>query len=82
MSKLRRKKFWTFAAVLGCGTVLDLVTPGIIPRGCADYMVVNLVTAFDVCSVINCDGGTYFDFCNPASPFFTDCPNQYATTEP
>jgi hypothetical protein len=45
-----------------------------VPGGCRDYAVQQAATAFDICSVVNCTGGSYFDFCYP-TPLFMDCPN-------
>jgi hypothetical protein len=61
---------WIALLICGAGTAFQ-----ILPRGCLDYTVVQLVQAFNVCSVINCSGGTFFNFCPPNSQgFFADCP--------
>lgn len=68
MSPTRRKLLAT-AALLGAATVFQ-ATPG----GCARFAVVSGLTAIDFCSILNCQGGTFFDFCEPV-PLLIDCPN-------
>lgn len=70
-----RKKIWAAALVVGAGVVFQLV-----PTGCRNYAFSTAATAFDICSVVNCSGGTYFDFCYPV-PIFADCPNRGQTDE-
>ena len=60
---------WALLAALSVGTTLQVGT-----NGCADYWSVMALDSFDFCSVFNCSGGTFFDFCNPV-PLLMDCPN-------
>jgi hypothetical protein len=59
MSSFRRK-FTTMAAVLGSATVFQLL-----PTNCAQFFVQGATAAFDFCSVLNCTGSSFFDFCDP-----------------
>jgi hypothetical protein len=68
MSILRRRKLLAAVLACGAGTLFQFY-----PRGCADYGIMQAVSTFDFCSVINCTGSTYFDICNP--PLLMDCPN-------
>lgn len=74
MSHVRKTKLWAAIVALGAATVFQ------VPGGCQDYYANFMVSSFDFCSVFNCSGGTYFDFCSPDS-LFLDCP-QVATTQP
>ena len=73
MSIFRSKKLWAVIAACGCGTMFNVA-------GCTNYWITAGVTGFDVCSVINCTGSTFFDFCQ-GEGLFIDCPNT-GTTEP
>jgi len=73
MSILRRRKWLAAALAVGAGTMFQFY-----PRGCVDYGVLQAVSSFDFCSVINCTGSTYFDICNP--PLLMDCPTTTTTT--
>ena len=79
MRIMRNRKLWAAILACGTGTVFQLV-----PRGCVDYGVVMATQAFNICSVINCTGGQYFDFCSGAGPygsgFLMDCPQTSTTT--
>jgi hypothetical protein len=74
MSLARNKKLWAAIAILGTGTVLQ-----VLPRGCAQYYTQLTLTSFDFCSVFNCQGGTFFNLCEPR-PILADCPNVTTTT--
>ncbi len=67
MSFVRNKKLRALALVCGAGVLFQL------PGGCVDYYFGAMVEAFDICSVLNCEGGTFFDLCSPV-PLFWDCP--------
>ncbi len=74
MSIVRNKRLWAAIAVLGAGTVFQ-----VLPRGCAQYYTQLSLTSFNFCSVFNCQGGTFFNLCEPR-PVLADCPN--VTTTP
>jgi hypothetical protein len=69
MSVVRNKKLWAVIAACGIGTVFQAL-----PSGCAEYYTQLALTSFDVCSVLNCEGGTFFNFCQPRA-ILADCPN-------
>jgi hypothetical protein len=76
MSILRNRKLMALAVALGTGTVFQYV-----PTGCGQYGAALGASAFNWCSVFNCTGGGYFNFCSP-NPVFVDCPNTPTTTTP
>jgi hypothetical protein len=76
MSIVRRKRFWVAAAILGAGTVFQALPA----RGCAQYYTQLTLTSFNFCSVFNCQGGTFFNLCEPR-PILADCPNVTTTTQ-
>jgi hypothetical protein len=67
MSPAKRKLF-AIAVVLATATALQ-VSPG----GCARYGAYTALTAIDFCAIFNCEGGTFFNLCEPF-PLFWDCP--------
>jgi len=69
MSKCKRAKRVALLAALSTGVLFQFDT------GCTTYYAATAASAFDFCSVFNCQGGTYFNFCNPIR-LFTDCPAQ------
>lgn len=56
---------------LGVGTAFQLAME---PTGCAAFGLNFVLNSVDFCSVLNCQGGTFFDFCNPVV-LFVDCLN-------
>ena len=68
MSMSKKARRWALLAAMTAGTTFQVGT-----NGCADYYAIEAFSAFDFCSVFNCTGGTFFDFCNPV-PLFADCP--------
>jgi hypothetical protein len=42
--------------------------------GCNQLWTNVALNSFDFCSVLNCAGGTYVNFCEPV-PLLVDCPN-------
>ena len=71
MIKLNRR--WVaLAAVMAGATVFQVV-----PTGCGPLMGTFGAIAFDVCSVVNCGSGSFFNFCEPVV-FFVDCPTAAA----
>ncbi len=76
MWSLRRKRAWAAVLICGAGTAF-----AVLPRGCLDYALVSAVQSFNVCSVLNCNGGTYFTFCPPSGGgLLADCPQTTTTT--
>ncbi len=57
-------------AIAVAGTAFQLLTQ---PTGCAQYGVLVALQTLDICSVLNCTGGSFFNFCDPAV-IFVDCP--------
>ena len=72
MSSLRKRKLWATLIVCGIGTALQAL-----PHGCADFNIRFALQGFDFCSVLNCTGSSFVNFCNP--PMLVDCPT---TTTP
>lgn len=66
MSAYKRKS-WLILAVLGGGMLFQLL-----PGSCAQALATQALTAFNFCSVLNCDTGQFFDFCQPIA-LFVDC---------
>lgn len=62
---IRRRLF--AAALLAGATSFQMA-------GCAAYWEEALVSAFDFCSILNCTGSTFFDFCGSNS-LLLDCPD-------
>lgn len=75
MSIMRKKRLWVAVAVCAAGMVFQYI-----PTGCTNYLTAQALTAFDFCSVLNCTGGSFFNFCSP-TVLFTDCPQTTTTTE-
>jgi hypothetical protein len=71
----RRRKFWLAAAVLAVGTAFQTL-----PTGCAGYYTELGLSGFNFCSVFNCDGGTFFNLCQPVA-VLVDCPTLATTTQ-
>ena len=61
------KKWWGLAAIGTLGTLFQFPT-----GGCPNLLADSFLTAFDFCSVLNCQGGTFFNFCDPIV-LFVDC---------
>ena len=70
MSMSRRARWVALLAAMSVGTAFQVGT-----NGCAQYYTTIALSSFDFCSVFNCSGGTFFDFCNPV-PLFVNCPPQ------
>lgn len=68
MSKTR-KKFLAFLTTFGMATVLQVQFG---PSGCNQFIATGALSAFDFCSVLNCTGGAFFNFCNPVQ-LLIDC---------
>jgi hypothetical protein len=51
-----------------------------LPTGCAEYYTQSVLASFNFCSVFNCEGGTFFNFCEPVA-LFVDCPGAPTTTQ-
>lgn len=69
MGKTRRKL--TIAlALCACATLFQT---SYLPRGCVDYTLQTGFAVFDTCAVLNCTGGSYFNFCEPIV-WLIDCP--------
>ncbi len=67
MNRFRRKS-WALAALLGTGTLFQLA----IPSSCIEFGAQTALTSLNVCAVLNCAEGTYFNFCTPVA-VFVDC---------
>lgn len=65
----RRIRKWTaLVAFVSAGTVFQFL-----PNSCAQLSLYQGLAAFNVCSVLNCGSGTFFNFCAP-NIIFLDCP--------
>jgi hypothetical protein len=73
MSMVRNHKLWAVIAICLAGTVFQ-----VLPSGCANYLTEQAMAGFNFCSVFNCTGGTFFNFCEPVR-LFTDCPQPAQT---
>ncbi len=71
MTRSIRRRFQKAAIATAAGTVFAI-------GGCADFFTPLALDSFDFCSVFNCSGGTFFNFCEPGT-LFVDCPQ--ATVE-
>ena len=76
MSISKRARWMALLATLSAGTLLQVGT-----NGCAEFYGTMALGSFDFCSVFNCEGGTFFNFCEPF-PLLVDCPNLQAGTTP
>ncbi len=74
MAIRHRRKLLAIAVALGAGTLFQAL-----PHGCAQYYTAAALSAFNVCAVFNCTGGTYFNLCSPYA-LFLDCPNAVPVT--
>lgn len=71
MFRRRRKSRWLMLAAVG-GTAFQL---GLYTNnGCIEFPLYTGLTALNFCGIVNCDGGTFFDFCRPVA-LLVDCPN-------
>ncbi|MGD8451660.1 MAG: hypothetical protein PVJ57_07560 [Phycisphaerae bacterium] len=64
----KRVRMLALLAALSIGTAFSVGT-----NGCAEFYTTMTVGSFDFCSVFNCEGGSYFNFCSPIR-LFADCP--------
>lgn len=64
----RTRRWLAIVVVLTGGTAFQLF-----PSSCGEYGVLLGLTAFDACSVLNCQNATYFNLCEPVR-ILTDCP--------
>ena len=75
MSITRKKKLWAAILICGAGTVFQAL-----PTSCANYLTAEALSSFNFCAVLNCTGGTFFNFCEPVA-LLMDCPNLFGTTQ-
>jgi hypothetical protein len=68
----RRTKRWVAALAICSGATLFQV--GTLPTGCAQFGTQLGLALFDACSVLNCTGSTFFNFCDPVVSL-VDCPD-------
>lgn len=66
MLKTRRKML----ALLGLCSVATVFQA--LPGSCADGLIYEGLAALDFCAILNCTGGSFFNFCNPVV-LFIDC---------
>lgn len=69
MSIVRKKKLWAAAVACSAGMLFQYL-----PTGCTEFFTSAGLSSFDFCSVFNCTGGSFFNFCEPV-PLLLDCPN-------
>ncbi|MCG3125977.1 MAG: hypothetical protein CHACPFDD_00805 [Phycisphaerae bacterium] len=65
--KRRTSKWLGMLAAFAAGTVCQIV-----PTGCGNFAGQFALQAFDFCSVLNCEGSTFFNFCTPVV-LLVDC---------
>ena len=68
MFRSRYLKFLALLATVSTGTTFQFST------GCNQFYYDSALTSFNFCSVLNCTGGTFFNFCEPTI-LLSDCPN-------
>ncbi len=71
MKSLYRRKRMMVLAALSLGTAFQFAST---TNGCGEYVALFGLSSFDFCSVFNCTGGGFFNFCDP-NVLFVDCPN-------
>jgi len=76
MSKAKRKLL-VLCAVCSAGMLFQTGLTGFIPGSCEQWYFQSALTAFDFCTVFNCEGGTFFNVCEPFA-LFSDCPTTEA----
>ena len=64
------------AALITLGALFQTGAPG-----CAQFVFDNLVATLDTCTILNCGGGSFFDFCSP-NIILSDCPDTGDDTTP
>jgi hypothetical protein len=62
------RRFWLRLGILVSATVFQIG----VPTSCIEFGTQLTLTAFDFCGVVNCEGGTFFDLCEPQI-IFVDC---------
>jgi hypothetical protein len=62
-----KRRSWLALVVLGGGMLFQLL-----PGSCTQALASQALTAFNFCSVLNCDTGQFFDFCQPVA-LLVDC---------
>jgi hypothetical protein len=70
MKLSRRKKMLALFATCSLGTTFQFGFGG---GGCAGFAANGALTSFDFCGVVNCAGGSFFNFCSPTA-LLVDCP--------
>ncbi|HMQ15804.1 MAG TPA: hypothetical protein PKC49_07500 [Phycisphaerae bacterium] len=63
------RNVWIKVAVLASATVLQAAG---LPTSCVDFGANFATASLNVCGVFNCEGGAFFDFCEPIVIFY-DC---------
>ena len=67
MARLRNKLL-VLTALCGLGTLFQIV-----PGSCTNYLVYYALSSVDFCSILNCSGASFFNFCSPVK-LLVDCP--------
>jgi hypothetical protein len=62
------------AALVTLGALFQTGAPG-----CAQFVFDTLVASLDTCTILNCGGGSFFDFCSPFV-ILADCPDTTTDT--
>ena len=68
--RIARRKLLALLATCTLGTTFQFGFGG---GGCAGFLASGAESAFDFCGVLNCAGGSYFNFCQPTA-LLVDCP--------
>jgi hypothetical protein len=75
MSRRNWRSAAMFAALVA-GSVFQ-----VFPSSCYEYSAYLALSGFDTCAVLNCQGGTYFDLCEPII-ILVDCPTPVVDNNP
>lgn len=62
----KKARIWVALAVLSAGVTFQ--------SGCLELWTVFGTSSLDFCSILNCEGGSFFDLCG-TTPLLADCPN-------
>ena len=73
MTIYRKRKLLAAILVFGAGVVFQAL-----PSSCTNYLTQEALASFNFCAVLNCTGGTFFNFCTPVR-LLVDCPTTTTT---
>ncbi len=76
MLRSKRVRVFVVLTMLSAGTLFQAGA-----TGCAQMYFTEALSAFDFCTVFNCESGSYFNLCEPF-PLLMDCPSIRGATSP